>query len=266
MKPTVESFFHGPSCTLSYVVHDAQSSQCAIIDPVQDYKPASASTTHESADVIVDYVKTNALNVAWILETHAHADHLSGAPYLQQQLGGQIGIGAGICEVQRTFKDFYELEAEFPTDGQQFDHLFAHEETFAIGSLEARVISTLFMPDGGTARADFPGGDAKTLYRSLRRILELPADERIFVCHDYQPGGRELLCETTVEAQKNSNIHLAGDVSEADYIELRTARDANLAVPALLLPAIQVNIRGGRLPPESDAGTSFLKLPLNKFS
>lgn len=288
MNMQVKSFFHPPSSTLTYVVHGDRSSSkaCAIIDPVLDYNPGSAGTSHASADAVLAYVTERELNVGWILETHAHADHLSAAPYIQAKVGGTIGIGEGICVVQETFKRFYELEDEFACDGCQFDHLFKDGETFHIGELEAQVMSTpghtpacityviedaafvgdtLFMPDGGTARADFPGGDAATLYHSLSRILDLPDGHRIFVCHDYQPGGRELLCETTVAEQRARNIHLGGGTNEADYVEMRTTRDANLAVPALLLPAIQVNIRGGRLPPASESGTAFLKVPLNKI-
>jgi len=285
----VKSFFDPPSSTLTYVVYGegASGKACAVIDPVLNYAPGSATISHESADAVLAYVRENDLEVVWILETHAHADHLSAAPYIKEKAGGAIGIGEGICEVQETFKQFYELEDAFACDGGQFDHLFKDGEKFRIGELEAQVMATpghtpacityvienaafvgdtLFMPDAGTARADFPGGDATTLYHSLRRILDLPDGYRLFVCHDYQPGGRELLCEATVGDHRANNIHLGGGTSEVDYVEMRTTRDANLAVPALLLPAIQVNIRGGRLPPESASGTAFLKVPLNKFS
>ena len=292
MKPRVQHFYHKQSGTLTYVVHAEPASDgsadthCAIIDPVLDFNAAAGRTSHESADAVLDYVSEQVLTVAWILETHAHADHLSAAPYLREQTGGRVAIGKGITEVQTIFKEVFELEPEFSATGEQFDHLFEDGEAFSIGSLQARVMSTpghtpacvtyvigdavfvgdtVFMPDSGTARADFPGGDAATLYRSIRKILDLPDDFRVFVCHDYQPNGRELVFEASVAEQAGENMHLKGGVDEAAYVELRTTRDATLSVPALLLPAIQVNIRAGHLPPPSPGGTRFLKLPLDRL-
>jgi glyoxylase-like metal-dependent hydrolase (beta-lactamase superfamily II) len=286
MKVGVEAFFDAATSTLSYVVADPDGRSCAIVDPVLDYDAASGRTRTDSADRIAAHVRERALEVEWILETHAHADHLSGARRLQQELGGRIGIGARITEVQRIFKEVYNLEATFNTDGSQFDHLFADEETFRIGGLEGRVIftpghtpacctyvigdcafvgDTLFMPDGGTARCDFPGGDAATMYRSIQRILSLPPETRLFVCHDYQPGGREVAWETTVAEERRRNIHVGGGRGESEFVELRTRRDATLSTPALLIPSIQVNVRAGELPPAEDNGVRYLKVPLNRL-
>ena len=288
MNPRVKHFYHQQSGTLTYVVHENRDrgGPCAVIDPVLDFTVASGRTSHESADQVLAYVNEHGLDVEWVLETHAHADHLSGAPYVKEQGGGQVGIGAGICEVQRLFKGVFDLEPDFNVDGDQFDRLFQDGDEFSIGELKGRVIctpghtpacvtyvigdavfvgDTVFMPDSGSARADFPGGDATTLYHSIQRILSLPDSYRVFACHDYRPNGRDLICEASVAQQKAENIHLGGGVSEADYVELRTTRDSTLAVPALLFPAIQVNIRAGQLPPESDSGTRFLKIPLNKM-
>jgi glyoxylase-like metal-dependent hydrolase (beta-lactamase superfamily II) len=282
---SVDSFFDKATSTVSHVVVEPNGRRCAVVDPVLDYDAASGRTRTDSADAIVRHCRDRGLTVEWILETHAHADHLSGARHLKRHLGGRIGIGARITEVQRIFKDVFNLERTFNTDGSQFDHLFADGETFAIGRQEARVLytpghtpacctyvvgdaafvgDTLFMPDGGTARADFPGGDATTLYRSIRRILDLPPETRLFVCHDYQPGGREPRWETTVAEQRERNIHLA-EKGEDEFVALRTARDRTLNTPTLLIPSIQVNIRAGDLPPPEDNGTRYIKVPLDRL-
>jgi glyoxylase-like metal-dependent hydrolase (beta-lactamase superfamily II) len=285
VRVNVESFFDKATGTVSHVVVEPNGRRCAVVDPVLDYDAASGRTRTDSADAIVRHCRDRGLTVDWILETHAHADHLSGARHLKRHLGGRIGIGARITEVQRIFKDVFNLEHTFNTDGSQFDHLFADGETFAIGRQEARVLytpghtpacctyvvgdaafvgDTLFMPDGGTARADFPGGDATTLYRSIRRILDLPPETRLFVCHDYQPGGREPRWETTVAEQRERNIHLAEN-GEDEFVALRTARDRTLNTPTLLIPSIQVNIRAGDLPPPEDNGTRYIKVPLDRL-
>lgn len=283
MTPQVRPFFHPGSSTWSYVVSDGAAA--AIIDPVLDYDAAAARTGTTSAQALLDHVREHGLRVEWILETHAHADHLSAGDWLRRQLpGAKLAIGTGIRAVQTTFRPVFGLGNDFPVDGSQFDRLFADGETFAIGSLRAQVIAvpghtsdsnaflagdalftgdSLFMPDGGTARCDFPGGDAATLYRSIRRLYALPDATRVFVCHDYGPGGREVACETTIGAQKRGNLHLRDDTTEAEFVAMREARDATLAVPALLLPALQVNIRAGALPaPEAD-GVRYLRLPMD---
>ena len=284
-SPHVEAFYDPQTGTLSYAVHDVATGACAIIDAVLDFDARSGRTSTQSADRIVGHVRAHKLNVLWLLETHAHADHLSAARYLQQQLGGIIGIGEAIRVVQDTFCSLYNLGASCPADGSQFGHLFAAGETFAIGALAATVMhvpghtpadvayviddrlafvgDTLFMPDVGTARCDFPGGSAVTLYRSIRRLLDLPAATRVFVCHDYPPAGRAPAWESTVAAQRAENIHVRDGVSEADFVAMRTGRDRTLAVPALMLPALQVNIRAGELPPAEDNGVRYLKIPLN---
>ena len=285
MHVSVDSFFDKATSTVSHVVVEPNGRRCAIVDPVLDFEAASGRTRTDSADAIVRHCRERGLTVEWILETHAHADHLSGARHLKRHLGGRIGIGARITEVQRIFKDVFNLERTFDTDGSQFDHLFADGEAFAFGRQEARVLhtpghtpacctyvvgdvafvdDTLFMPDGGTARADFPGGDAATLYRSIRRILDLPPETRLFVCHDYQPGGREPRWETTVAEETARNIHVDGK-DEAAFVALRTARDRTLDTPTLLIPSIQVNIRAGDLPPPEDNGTRYLKVPLDRL-
>jgi glyoxylase-like metal-dependent hydrolase (beta-lactamase superfamily II) len=287
MRASVEARHHADTGTWSYVVFDAQSRDAAIIDPVLDYEAKGARTGTASAQALLDFVAQQALAVRWILETHAHADHLSAAAWLQERCAGApIGIGAGIRSVQATFKPIYGLEAEFPVDGSQFDRLFADGERFAIGGLEVEVIATpghtsdsityrigdalfvgdsLFMPDGGTARCDFPGGDARLLFDSIRRLYELPDDTRVFVCHDYGPGGREPRAQTTIGEQKVANIHLRADTAVDEFVELRHKRDATLALPALILPAVQVNIRGGKLPPPRDDGRRYLTLPIDAF-
>ena len=279
----ITAFFHKPSCTFSYVVSDPDTRQATVIDPVLDYDAASGRTGTVSADAVLAYMRAQKLALDWILETHAHADHLSAAQHLKRELGGRIGIGEGIRRVQQTFKALYNLGADFIADGRQFDHLFKDAETFNIGKLQARVMAvpghtgdsvayvigdaafvgdTLFMPDSGTARCDFPGGDAGMLYDSIHSILSLPAETRLFMCHDYAPGGREYQHETTVAEQKRANIHVHDGVSREEFIQLRTARDRTLNVPALLLPAIQINIRAGRLPVPEANGVSYLKIPV----
>jgi glyoxylase-like metal-dependent hydrolase (beta-lactamase superfamily II) len=278
MNPQVQPFFDPATWTVTYVVHDGRSA--AIIDSVLDYEPKSGRTATRSAERVADFVRARRLTVQWILETHAHADHLSAAPYLRAHLGGRIAIGARIREVQATFREVFNLEKELPA----FDRLFEQGERFAIGALEAEAIhvpghtpadmayrigdavfvgDTLFMPDVGTARADFPGGDARTLYRSIRRLLALPPETRVFVCHDYPPPGREPRWETTVAQQRAANIHVRDGVSEDEFVAMRTARDRTLEMPTLILPSIQVNIRAGELPLPEDNGRSYLKIPLN---
>ena len=284
MKPDVQPFRHESSGTWSYVIADPATRRSAIVDPVLDFDAKSGQASAASAGAIAAFLRERGLTNEWILETHAHADHLSAAPWLQAAVGGQIAIGQGIRAVQRAFRDILNLGAEFPADGRQFDRLFADDEEFAIGSLAARAIPTpghtsdslsylvgdalftgdsIFMPDGGTARCDFPGGDAKVLYASIRRLYELPASTRVFVCHDYGPGGREPRCETTIGAQRAGNIHLRDGVTEQEFVELRTRRDAGLELPALLYPSVQVNIRGGRPPPAESNRRHYLKLPFS---
>jgi glyoxylase-like metal-dependent hydrolase (beta-lactamase superfamily II) len=279
----VEAFYDPKTGTVSYVVSDPATRSAAIIDPVLDFDMKSGSTDTASAGRIVDHVRGQGLTVQWILETHAHADHLSAARYLQAQVGGQVAIGENIRQVQATFKKLYNLERNFLPDGSQFDHLFADGETFRIGEVEVTALlvpghtpadmaylldgavfvgDTLFMPDVGTARADFPGGDARTLYRSIRRILDLPADTRVYVCHDY-PKDRDARWETTVREQREKNVHVRDGISEDAFVALREARDATLEVPTLILPSIQVNVRAGQLPPADDNGVAYLRIPLN---
>jgi glyoxylase-like metal-dependent hydrolase (beta-lactamase superfamily II) len=286
IKPEVRSFFHEGSNTVCHVVQAPGAEHCAIIDAALDYDQAAGRTGTAFADGIVAYVREHGLTVDWILETHAHADHLSAAPYLKQQLGGQIGIGQHITDVQKLFRSLFNVETTFNTDGSQFDRLFEDGARFAIGNVEARVLytpghtpacvtyvigdtafvgDTLFMPDGGTARADFPGGDATTLYHSIEKILALPPETRLFICHDYGPGGRPIAWETTVAEQRAKNIHVREGVAEPEFVKMRCERDKTLAVPALLLPSVQVNMRAGELPPPEDNGVSYLKLPLNRL-
>jgi glyoxylase-like metal-dependent hydrolase (beta-lactamase superfamily II) len=287
MKPIVEAFFHAQSHTFSYLVSDPSSQRAAIIDPCLDFDPKSGRTGTASAQALLDAIATQGLDVDWILETHAHADHLSAGRWLRSHLPGAcLAIGEGITLVQRTFRDVFNLGAKFPVDGRQFDHLFVDDERFSIGDIAARVIATpghthdsvsyligdalfvgdsLFMPDAGTARCDFPGGSAERLYASIQRLYALPDETRVYVCHDYAPGGRELRYQTTIGEQKASNIHVRPSVPLVDYVALRRARDATLEMPALLLPAIQVNIRAGELPEPEDNGVRYLKLPLNQF-
>ena len=283
MEVVVKSFYDAATSTVSHVVHGAGETLCAVIDPVLDFDMRSGRTGSEAADRLLAYLGEAGLAVVWILETHVHADHLTAAPYVKAKAGGRIAIGAGVAAVQKSFAPIFGAEPGFRTDGSQFDHLFADGEAFAIGGLAARVLATpghtpacvtyvignaafvgdtLFMPDGGTARCDFPGGDAATLYRSLRRILDLPPATRIFVCHDYQPGGREIAWETTVAAQRAGNIHVKDGIAEAEFIAMRTGRDAKLSLPVLLVPSVQVNMRAGALPPAEGNGIHYLKLPI----
>jgi glyoxylase-like metal-dependent hydrolase (beta-lactamase superfamily II) len=284
LNPIVHGIFDPATWTVTYVVYEKEGSACAIIDSVLDYDPKSGRTSTESADKAIAFVREKNLQVQWILETHAHADHLTAAPYLKAQLGGQTAIGDHITAVQRVFKGIFNLEASFKEDGTQFDHLLQMDETFAIGNLSAQAIyvpghtpacvayqvgdavfvgDTLFMPDVGSARCDFPGGCAKTLYASARKLLSLPASTRLFMCHDYPPETRDVKFETTVAEQRVHNIHLHDGIDEAEFVRMRTARDATLAMPVLILPAVQINIRAGAFPPKDDNGVSYLKIPLN---
>jgi glyoxylase-like metal-dependent hydrolase (beta-lactamase superfamily II) len=283
MNPDVRPFLHQPTCTWSYVVSDPESRAAAIIDAALDFDIHSGQCWTAAADEIIAHVRRERLMVEWILETHAHADHLSAAPHIKASVGGRIAIGEGICQVQRVFRDVFNLGPGFAVDGRQFDRLLADGEEFGIGSVALRAISTpghtsdslsyligdavfvgdtIFMPDGGTARCDFPGGDAAVLHASIRRLYDLPPGSRVFVCHDYSPGGREPRCETTIAAERAGNIHLRDGVSEAEFVALRTKRDAGLAVPKLLYPSVQANIRAGQLPEPEANGHRYLKLPL----
>ena len=284
MQAQVKAFFDPATWTVSYVVFDAPGGHCALVDSVLDYDPKSGRTRPDSADQLIAFVREQNLTVDWILETHAHADHLSAAPYLRKHLGGKIAIGGKITQVQNVFKGIFHLEPEFATNGSQFDHLFEDGDTFAIGNLQAQALSvpghtpacmayqvgdavfvgdTLFMPDVGTARCDFPGGNAHTLYQSVRKLLSLPPETRLFMCHDYPPEGRAAQWECTVADQRARNIHVHDGVSEAEFVAMRTKRDAGLAMPVLILPSVQVNIRAGELPPPEANGVSYLKIPLN---
>ena len=281
---TIHAFFDRTTGTVSYVLSDDASRSAAVIDPVLDFDYKSGCTATRSADAILACLQQNQLKVEWILETHAHADHLSAARYLQGQVGGRIAIGEHIREVQAVFKRLYNLEKNFLPDGSQFDHLFHDGETFRVGALQVQALlvpghtpadmaylvddvvfvgDTLFMPDLGSARADFPGGDARVLYRSMRRLLELPPATRMFVCHDYPPPGREAKWETTVADQRAHNIHVRDGIGEDEFVAMRQARDATLEVPTLILPSLQVNVRAGQLPPVDDNGVAYLRIPLN---
>jgi glyoxylase-like metal-dependent hydrolase (beta-lactamase superfamily II) len=285
MPALVQPFFDSASSTFSYVVHEGPGSACAIIDSVLDFDHRSGRTGTEQADRICAFVGEQKLRVHWLLETHAHADHLSAAPLLRQRLGGKIAIGVGIRRVQSVFKAVFNLEPGFRLDGSQFDHLFEADETFHIGNLRARAIpvpghtpadmayvldeeaifvgDSLFMPDVGTARCDFPGGDAHLLYQSIRRLLDFPPETRMYICHDYPPSGREAECVTCVAAQRAGNIHVRDGIDEATFVAMRSQRDASLAMPVLLMPAVQVNIRAGELPPAEANGVRYLKIPLD---
>lgn len=283
--PVVRSFFDEPTFTASYVVHDPVTLAAAIIDSVMDFDPASGRTDHGSAQAIIDYVRAEGLKVEWLLETHAHADHLSAAPFLQEQLGGKLAIGRAITTVQSVFGKIFNEGTQFERDGSQFDHLFDDGDRFLIGSIPAVALhvpghtpadlayvigdavftgDTLFMPDYGTARADFPGGDARMLYRSIRRLMDLPRETRTFLCHDYKaPGRDDFVWETTIGQERDSNVHVHEGVGEDEFVEMRTRRDATLGMPRLILPSIQVNMRGGHLPEPEENGTRYLKLPLD---
>lgn len=287
MKPEVKAFFDEATFTVSYVVKDPESDSAAIIDSVLDYDPKSGRTDTTSADEIIAYVKENGLKVEWLLETHAHADHLSAAPYLQKELGGTTAIGSHITDVQDVFAKLFNVEKGFQTDGRQFEYLLEDGEEFRIGGLTLRAMhtpghtpacmtyvadgaafvgDTLFMPDFGTARADFPGGDARTLFQSIQKVLDLPDETTLYMCHDYKaPGRDEYAWETTVAEQKAANVHVGAGKSEDEFVEMREARDATLEMPTLILPSVQVNIRAGEMPPEEENGVSYLKIPINQL-
>lgn len=284
-QPTVNAFFDNDTNTVSYVVIDPQTRHCAIVDSVLDYAANAGRTRTHSAQRLVDFVKAENLTVDWLLETHVHADHLSAAPWIQQQVGGKLAIGEHIRTVQDTFGKIFNAGTEFARDGRQFDHLFADGERYKIGNLEARAIhtpghtpacmshvigdavfvgDTLFMPDYGTARCDFPGGDARTLYQSVQKLLALPDETRMFLCHDYLPDSRsEIQWETTVGDQRQDNIHVHEGISEDEFVRMRENRDATLDMPRLIMPSVQINMRAGHFPPAEDNGVSYLKIPLN---
>ena len=287
-KLQVEGYFDEATSTVSYIVMDTQSRRCALVDSVLDYDPKSGRTSTASADRLIARIRELGATVDWILETHAHADHLSAAPYLKQHLGGRIAIGEHIRRVQDVFGKLFNAGSDFAHDGSQFDHLFKDGEVFRIGELEAEVMhtpghtpacltyvvrdgedvaafvgDTLFMPDYGTARCDFPGGDARTLFRSINKVLSLPPHTTIYLCHDYRPNGRAVEFITTVAAQRHMNIHVRDGISEEEFVAMRTARDATLEMPALILPSVQINMRAGQLPPPEDNGIRYLKIPLN---
>jgi glyoxylase-like metal-dependent hydrolase (beta-lactamase superfamily II) len=288
----IEGFFDPATWTVSYLVLDTTTRHCALVDSVLDYDPKSGRTSHASADKLIARVRELGASVQWILETHVHADHLSAAPYLKQHLGGKLAIGKHIRTVQAVFGDLFNASSDFARDGRQFDHLFGDEETFSIGSLHARAMhtpghtpacmtyviddgskgadalaafvgDTLFMPDYGTARCDFPGGDARTLYRSINQVLSLPAATRLYMCHDYQPGGRDVQYVSTVADEREANVHVRNGISEDEFVTMRHARDASLGMPTLILPAVQVNMRAGQLPEPEANGTRYIKIPLN---
>jgi glyoxylase-like metal-dependent hydrolase (beta-lactamase superfamily II) len=282
--PEVTAFFDPATSTISYVVRDPASLACAVIDPVLDFDYASGRIGFESADRIIEFIRERGLKLDWLIETHAHADHLSAAPYIQAKLGGRIGIGEHICEVQEEFGKIFNEGTAFQRDGSQFDRLFKDGDTYTIGGLAAFAMhtpghtpacmthvignaafvgDTLFMPDGGTARADFPGGDARELYRSIKKVLSLPPTMRLFMCHDYGPNEREIRWETTVAEERANNIHVRDGISEDEFIAMRHARDKTLGMPKLIIPSIQVNMRAGHLPEPEASGKSFLKVPLN---
>lgn len=282
----VQPFFDAQTETWSYVVFDQPQGHAAVIDPVLDFDYASGRTATTGAQQIVDFIRSQQLTLDWILETHAHADHLSAAPFIREQLGGKIGIGARITQVQKIFRQVFNLEKQFLTDGSQFDHLFADDELFQVGNLQGKVIATpghtpadmswiigdavfvgdtLFMPDVGTARCDFPGGNAATLYQSIQKLLAMPDETRLFMCHDYPAGQREHQYLSSVAKQRMHNIHVHEGISEQAFVQRREARDATLAMPRLIIPSIQVNVRAGNMPPAEDNGVVYLKVPVNKL-
>jgi glyoxylase-like metal-dependent hydrolase (beta-lactamase superfamily II) len=284
VKPEVKAFFDAPTNTVSYVVKDPSSNACAVVDSVMDIDYAAGRIAYHSADEIIAYIREQGLTLEWLIETHVHADHLSGAPYIQAALGGKIGIGENITIVQETFGKVFNEGTEFQRDGSQFDRLFKDGDSYAIGTMKAHVMhtpghtpacmthvvgdaafvgDTLFMPDGGSARADFPGGDARTLYRSMKRILSLPPETRVFICHDYGPNGRDITWETTVGDERTHNIHVRDGVTEDEFVAMREARDRTLAMPKLIIPSLQVNMKAGELPAPDASGRRFLKVPLD---
>ena len=284
LKPEVFPFYDKQTSTFSYIVKDPTSSACAVIDSVMNLDYHAGRITYTSADEIIEHIRKHKLELQWLIETHVHADHLSAAPYIQQKLGGKLGIGSHIKTVQNVFGKIFNAGTEFARDGSQFDHLFEDGDHYRIGNLQATAIhtpghtpacmahligdaafvgDTLFMPDGGTARADFPGGDARTLFRSIRKLLSLPGETQLFMCHDYQPNGREVEYETTVAAEKAHNIHVHDGISEDDFVAMREARDATLDMPVLILPSLQVNMRAGHFPPAEDNNMVYLKVPIN---
>jgi glyoxylase-like metal-dependent hydrolase (beta-lactamase superfamily II) len=284
VHPVVKAFFDPDTNTISYVVKDPDSGACAVVDSVMDIDYAAGRITYDHADEIIDYIKANGLKLEWLIESHVHADHLSAAPYIQQKLGGKIGIGRNITIVQDTFGKVFNEGTEFQRDGSQFDRLFDDGDTFRVGDMPAFVMhtpghtpacmthvignaafvgDTLFMPDGGSARADFPGGDAGTLYDSIQKVLALPDEMRLFMCHDYGPNGRDIAWETSVADEKQHNIHVGAGTSREEFVKIRTERDAQLDMPKLIIPSLQVNMRAGALPPKDDDGNRFLKVPVN---
>ncbi|NQV81888.1 MAG: MBL fold metallo-hydrolase [Alphaproteobacteria bacterium] len=284
MKPDIRSFFDPATFTVTHVVREPGGTHCAIIDSVGDFDPKSGRTGTASADAVIAYVRQENLTVDWILETHAHADHLTAAPYLKNALGGKTAIGEHIKTVQETFAGVFNTEPSFATDGSQFDHLFADGDTFKIGAMAGRVIhtpghtpacvtyvignaafvgDTLFMPDYGTARCDFPGGSAETLYQSIHKVLALPAETRLFMCHDYMPDGRAVAWETTIADERANNLHVRDGITKTEFVKMRTARDKTLDMPVLILPSVQINMRAGHLPPPESNGVSYLKLPVD---
>lgn len=284
VKPDVTAFFDAPTNTISYVVKDPASQACAVVDSVMDIDYAAGRITYEGADRIIAHIRSQELRLEWLIETHVHADHLSAAPYIQSQLGGKLGIGENITLVQETFGKIFNEGTEFQRDGSQFDRLFTDGDSYAIGTMTAHVMhtpghtpacmthvigdaafvgDTLFMPDGGSARADFPGGDARTLYRSIQRVLSLPRTMRLFMCHDYGPNGRDIQWETTVGDEIDHNIHVGQGTTEDAFVTMREARDATLNMPRLIIPSLQINMRAGQLPPKDEDGKTFLKVPVN---
>lgn len=287
VKPTVVAFFDEATNTISYIVKDPASDACAVVDSVMDFDYASGTIAYEGADAIIAHIESHGWTLEWLIETHVHADHLSAAPYIQSRLGGRLGIGEQICTVQETFGKVFNEGTEFQRDGSQFDRLFQDGDSYRIGTMTSHTLftpghtpadmvhvigdaafvgDTLFMPDGGSARADFPGGDARTLYRSIQRLLTLPGEMRLFMCHDYGPNGRAIQWETTVADEREHNIHVGHGTTEDQFVAMREARDSTLAMPKLIIPSLQVNMRAGQLPPADDHGKTYLKVPINGLS